>query len=76
MPPTLPNFKDGQDQKDSILETSRKCLAQEMLMCNMKEFGYLMTNANKKKTSKDYVRTDPPYHKDIHVKYENCSTHY
>ena len=31
MPPIMANSKDGQDQKDKYLDTSRKILSQEML---------------------------------------------
>ena len=34
MPPIM--AKDGQGHKDKYLDTSRKILSQEMLMCNMK----------------------------------------
>ena len=36
MPPIMANSKDGQGHKDKYLDTSRKILSQEMLMCNMK----------------------------------------
>ena len=36
MPPIRANSKDGHGHKDEYLETSRKTLSQEMLMCNMK----------------------------------------
>ena len=32
----MANSKDGQDHKDKYLDTSRKILLKEMLMCNMK----------------------------------------
>ena len=32
----MANFKDGQGQKDRYLDTSRKILSQEMLMCIIK----------------------------------------
>ena len=35
MPPIMANSKDGQGHKDKYLDTSRKILSQEMLMCNM-----------------------------------------
>ena len=36
MPPIMANSKDGLGHKDKYLDTSRKILSQEMLMCNMK----------------------------------------
>ena len=36
MPPIMANSKDGQGHKDKYLDTSRKILSQEMLICNMK----------------------------------------
>ena len=36
MPQIMTNSKDGQGHKDKYLDTSRKILSQEMLMCNMK----------------------------------------
>ena len=36
MPPIMANSKDGQGHNDKYLDTSRKILSQEMLMCNMK----------------------------------------
>ena len=36
MPPIMANTKDGVDHKGKYLDTSRKILSQEMLMCNMK----------------------------------------
>ena len=36
MPPIMANSKDGQGHKDKYIDTSRKILLQEMLMCNMK----------------------------------------
>ena len=35
-PQIMANSKDDQDQKGKYLETSRKILSQEMIMCNMK----------------------------------------
>ena len=32
----MANSKDDQDQKGKYLETSRKILSQEMIMCNLK----------------------------------------
>ena len=36
MPSIMANSKDGLGHKDKYLDTSRKILSQEMLMCNMK----------------------------------------
>ena len=36
MPPIMANSKDGQGHKDKFVDTSKKILLQEMLMCNMK----------------------------------------
>ena len=36
MPPIMANSNDGQGHKDKYLDTSRKILSQEMLMCNNK----------------------------------------
>ena len=36
MPPIMANSKDGQGHKDKYLDTSRKTLSQEMLICNIK----------------------------------------
>ena len=33
MPPIVNDFKNGQGHKDKYLDTSRKCLSQEMLSC-------------------------------------------
>ena len=41
MPQIMPNSKDGQDYKDKYLDTSRKILSQEMLMCNMKALIFI-----------------------------------
>ena len=35
MPTIMANSKDGQGHKDKYLDTSRKIVSQEMLMCNM-----------------------------------------
>ena len=40
MPPTMANSKDGQGYKDKYVDTSRKILSQEMLMCNMKALEF------------------------------------
>ena len=37
----MANSKDVQGHKDKYLETSRKILQQEMLMCNMKAFIFI-----------------------------------
>ena len=41
MPPIMANSKDGQGHKDKYLDTSRKILSQEMLMCNMKALIFI-----------------------------------
>ena len=41
MPPIMANSKDGQDDKDIYLDTSRKILSQEMLMCNIKDLIFI-----------------------------------
>ena len=48
MPPIMANSKDGLGHKDIYLDTSRKILSQEMLMCNMKAL-IVKTNVNLKK---------------------------
>ena len=50
----MANSNDGQGHKDKYLDTSRKILSQEMLMCNMKALIFIiklevMTNVNQKK---------------------------
>ena len=42
MPPIMANSKDGQGHKDKYLDTSRKILSQEMLMCNMKTLIFII----------------------------------
>ena len=42
MPPIMANSKDGQGHKDKYLDTSRKILSQEMLMCNMKALIFII----------------------------------
>ena len=42
MPPIMANSKDGQGHKDRYLDTSRKILSQEMLMCNMKALIFIL----------------------------------
>ena len=37
----MANSKDGQGHKDKYLDTSRKILSQEMLMCNMKALKFI-----------------------------------
>ena len=74
MPPIRANSKDGQGHKDKYLETSRKTLSQEMLMCNMKNiisimYLEVMTNFNffflgQMSRSKGLVPTEKPYHKE------------
>ena len=39
MPPIMSNSKDGQGHKDKYLDTSKKILSQEILMCNMKSLA-------------------------------------
>ena len=39
MPPIMTNSKDGQGHKDKYLDTSRKIMSQEMLLCNMKDLA-------------------------------------
>ena len=34
-------FKDGHDHRDKYLDTSRKILLQEILMCNMKALMFI-----------------------------------
>ena len=73
----MANSKDDQGHKDKNLDTSRKFLSQEMLMCNMKalKFYYLefynsevKTNVNLKTKidqmprSKGLVPTERSYH--------------
>ena len=42
MPPIMANSKDSQDHKDKYLDTSRKILSQEMIMCNMKALIFII----------------------------------
>ena len=42
------NLEDGQGQKDKYLDTIRKILSQEMLMCNIKTIYLLKFNQNHK----------------------------
>ena len=42
MPPIMANSKDGQGHKDKYLNTSRKILLKEMLMCNMKALIFII----------------------------------
>ena len=44
MPPIMANSKDGHGHKDIYLDTSRKILSQEMLMCNMKDLIFIRKN--------------------------------
>ena len=46
MPPIIANSKDGQGHKDKYLDTSRKIVSQEMLMCNMKALIFIKNNEN------------------------------
>ena len=46
MPPIMANSKDGQGHKDKYLDTSRKILSQEMLMCNMKALIFIKIYSN------------------------------
>ena len=40
--PIMANFKDGLGHYDNYLDTSRKILSQEMLMCNMKALIFII----------------------------------
>ena len=40
--PIMANFKDGLGHNDKYLDTSRKTLSQEMLMCNMKALIFII----------------------------------
>ena len=42
MPPKMANSKDGQGHMVKYLDTSRKILSQEMLMCNMKAQSFII----------------------------------
>ena len=44
MLPIMANSKDGQSHKDKYLDTSRKILSQEMLMCIMKALALTVQN--------------------------------
>ena len=67
----------GQGHEDKDLDTSKKNLSQEMLMCNMKAliflillqifFFFMISNVKVKR-----FRTNE---RNIHVKYENTGTH-
>ena len=54
MPPIMANSEDGQGHKDKYLDTSRKILSQEMLMCNMKALIFMKNNET----------TERSYHKE------------
>ena len=57
----MANSKDGQGHKNKYLDTGRKILSQEMLMCNMKALIF--------KPRKGLIT------RNIHVKYQSSSTH-
>ena len=42
MPPIMANSKDVQSHKDKYLDTSRKILSQEMLMCKLKALIFII----------------------------------
>ena len=42
MPPKMTNSKDGQGHMVKYLDTSRKILSQEMLMCNIKALIFIL----------------------------------
>ena len=42
MPPIMVNSKDGLGHKDKYLDTSRKILSLEMLMCNMNALIFII----------------------------------
>ena len=41
MPPIMANSKDGQGHKDKYLDTSKKILSQQILICNMKALKFI-----------------------------------
>ena len=79
----MADSKNGQGHKDKYLDTSRKILSQEMLLCNSSNIYYLevVTNVNLKQKgqtsrSKSLVPTKRFNHwGNIHEKYKNSSTH-
>ena len=38
----MANSKDGHGHKDKYLDTSRRILSQEMLMCNIKALSFII----------------------------------
>ena len=42
IPPIITNFKDGHIHKNKYLDTSRKVLSQEILMCNTKALIFII----------------------------------
>ena len=54
MLPIMANSKDGQGHKDKYLETSRKILSQEMLMCNIKALIFFLNKTTEKSYHKKY----------------------
>ena len=81
----MSNSNEGQDHKDKYFDTSRKILSQEMTMCNMEALAsYLsevMTNVIffllvKSQDQKIKYLQKVLITRDIHVKFQSCSTHY
>ena len=46
----MTNSKDGQGHRDKYLDTSRKILSQEMLMCNMKDIIFIKNNETQERS--------------------------
>ena len=67
MPPIMDNSKDGQGHKDKYLDTSRKILSQETLMCNMKALIFILKLM---KPRKGLIT------RNTHVKYQSSNPHY
>ena len=59
MPLIMSISKDGQGHKDKYLDTSRKILSQELLMCNMKvvalavQVNHILCKIEKKNLNRD-----------------------
>ena len=68
MHPIMANSKYVEGHKDKYLDTSRKILSREMLMCNMKA-QIVMTKVNFKKKVKCQGQKVQYQQRNIHKKY-------
>ena len=62
MPPIMANPKESQGHKDKYLDTSRKILSQEMLICNMKGLIGQINKIGQMSRSKGLVPTKRSNH--------------